>query len=79
MAKNRPSWLLIPGDSLGQNNLIKHLYYFGWVWEPEYINEVTVATKDDEAKIDVYLLAIGVTGENMEKSHYLLRNLLFRW
>ena len=69
----------MPGDCFVENKLIERLYYFGWVWEPEYINEVTVATKDDEAKIDVYLLAIGVKGKNMEKSHYLLRNLLFRW
>jgi hypothetical protein len=42
---NLPSWLGAPGDRLGENKSIERLYYFGW----ESINEVTVATKDDEA------------------------------
>ena len=79
MAKNRPSWLLIPGDSLGQNNLIKHLYYFGWVWEPYSINEVTFSTKYDEAKIDVSLWANVGKGEHMKNSCNLLGNLFFCW
>ena len=52
---NIPSWLGTPGDCLGENKLIERLYCFGWVWEPENINEVTGATKDDKAKIDVSL------------------------
>jgi hypothetical protein len=57
--KNIPSWLGVPGDRLGENKSIERLYYFGWVWEPESINEVTVATKDVESRIDVLLWAVG--------------------
>ena len=57
---NIPYRLGIPGDFLGENNLIDRLDYFGWVWEPDSINEVTVTTKYDETNINVSLWYVGV-------------------
>jgi hypothetical protein len=76
---NIPSWLGVPGDRLGGKKSIERLDCFGWVWEPESINEVTVATKDDEARIDVSIWAVVGKGERMEKSRELLRSLFCRW
>ena len=48
---NTPFWLVLPSDHLGENKMIENLDYFGWVQEPESINEVTVATKSDEKNL----------------------------
>ena len=59
--------------------MIERLDYFGWVWELESTNEVTFSTRYDEEKIDVSLWDVCGKGEHMEKSRYLLSNLLFCW
>ena len=69
----------MPGDCFVENKLIERLYCFGWVWEPENINEVTGATKYDKAKIDVSLQAVVGNEDHMEKSRDFMRNLFFRW
>ena len=37
---NIPSWLGIPGGPSGEKKMINYLDYFGWVGEPDSINEV---------------------------------------
>jgi len=44
----------------------EHVMYFSWVWEPRDAVDVTVATKLDDAKVDLSLWNVGGDGEGME-------------
>ena len=64
---------------LGQTNL-ERMVYFGWVWEPQDTtdNNVTVATKSDDAEVDLTLWAVGGEGEELERARAVLRVFLLR-
>jgi hypothetical protein len=78
LRRSRPPWLSVAGPVANIDNQIKRLAFFGWVWEPRQAGEVSTATKDDIAEIDVSLWAIGGESLKMETDRQTIRKLLFR-
>ena len=64
---------------LGQTDL-ERMVYFGWVWEPQDVADkgVTVATKSDDAEVDLKLWAVGGDGAELEQARAVLRVFLLR-
>jgi hypothetical protein len=68
----------VAGPIANNYNQIERLAYFGWVWEPRQEVEVSTATKDDIAGIDLSLWVIGGESLKMETARQTIRKLLFR-
>jgi hypothetical protein len=64
-------------NEIGDTGLFR-LSYFRWVWEPQSLHEVSVATKADDAAVDRSLWAVGGDGAGMENARELMRRFLFR-
>jgi hypothetical protein len=57
---------------------LERMAYFGWVWEPEDADTV-VATRSDDAEVDLSLWAVGGDGDGMERHRENLRKFLFKY
>jgi hypothetical protein len=55
---------------------VDRLAYFGWVWEPSQ-TEVSTATKDNDAQVDLSLWAVGGNGNDFERACKKIRHFLF--
>jgi hypothetical protein len=64
-------------EMLGESGLFR-LSYFRWVWEPQTENEISTATKSDDAGVNKSLWAVGGDAPGMEESREKLRRCLFR-
>ena len=64
---------------LGQTDLEK-MVYFGRVWETlDVANScVSIATRSDDAEVDLTLWAVGGDGKELEQAQSVLRNFLLR-
>jgi hypothetical protein len=71
----RAPWL---GGSPDTTDL-ERMAYFGWVWGAKDAEDAAVATRPDDAGVDVSLWAVGGEGEHMETARENLRKFLFRF
>jgi hypothetical protein len=70
----RAPWL---GGSPDSREL-ERMAYFGWVWEAEDADTV-VATRSDDAEVDLSLWSVGGEEEGMERHRESLRKFLFKY
>lgn len=57
----------------------ERMMYFGWVWEDQATKDVTVATKADDAEMDLSLWAVGGNGQRLDKARDEIRRMMRRW
>jgi hypothetical protein len=69
----RAPWLGGTPETTG----LERMAYFGWIWGTTDA-EAAVATRDDDAGVDLSLWAIGGEGTEMEDKRACLRRFLFR-
>lgn len=65
-------------ESLSDGGSLRRMEYFAWVWDTQR-EEVTVATRDDDAEANRALWAVGGSGAGMESAREVLRNFMFGW
>jgi hypothetical protein len=73
---NRPLCLSDYPKKLSVPEQVKRLAYFGWVWEPSQ-TEVSTATKDNDAQVDLSLWEVGGNGNDFERARKKIRDFLF--
>jgi hypothetical protein len=76
--RSRPPWISVAGPVANIHIQIERLAYIGWVWEPCQAGEVSMATKDKIAGIDVLRWSIGGESLQMDTARQTIRKLLFR-
>jgi hypothetical protein len=67
--RTRPPWVRDGGGDAD---------FLGWNWAADAIGEVRVATKSDDAEVDLSLWAVGGDAPGMEEARGVLRNFLLR-
>jgi hypothetical protein len=60
---------------IGETGLFR-LSYFAWVWEPKTKDEVSTATKADDAEINRAIWAVGGEGTGLERKRETIRRFL---
>ena len=64
-------------QQIGETGLFR-LSHFTWVWEPQNVNEVSLATKADDAAINRDIWAVGGKAPGLEKKREVIRKCLHR-
>lgn len=75
----RAPWLGLPLDpGHGASGAIeKKIAYFGWTWDDNDAGEVSLATKNNDAEVDLSMWAVGHDGPLLEPARQVIRNFLF--
>lgn len=55
----RAPWLGLPPSTSNSTEAIEKFAYFGWTWDADEAGEVSLATKNDDAEVDLSLWAVG--------------------
>jgi hypothetical protein len=70
------------GGEFASDSPVERLAYFGWVWEPGNVINVSMATKADDAEVNLALWNVGGDGPGVEHACSTLWNWLhssWRW
>ena len=72
--------LFLNSDLEDSRTALECWIYFGWHWDPIDSVDISVATKADDAEVDLSLWNVGGDGPGMENARGIIRNLLRdRW
>ena len=73
----RAPWLGLPLGNDNSPEAMDKFAYFGWTWDAGETSDVSLATKNDDAEVNLSLWAVGGTEPHMEPAREIIRKFLF--
>lgn len=73
--RKRAPWL--GHEHAGNYELKERVLYFGWIWEPADLANISVACKGDDAEVNLELWAVGGNAPHMEAARQAMRHFLW--